>query len=198
MESVLATNILLILILIVLLLALIGIGWIAIYSVNLFWIKEQMNKANEDLHYIKRNAIAIKEDTSSLTLRLTNGYAGYMRDRLLIFKNLIFIIFLFLTSNAYAEDCYEYRGNIKNILWNCEPGDILDYRKYYDTEEYESVVDDHLINIMTSYCRFDHEIVTIRNENFRSISCVYKNDYYEEIKAAKEKENPFTKKIENE
>ena len=42
------------------------------------------------------------------------------------------------------------------------------------------------------------EIVTIRNEYFRSISCVYKNDYYEEIKAAKEKENPFTKKIENE
>ena len=102
-------------------------------------------------------------------------------------KNLIFIIFLFLTSNAFAEDCWEYRGDIKNILFNCEPGDILDYRKYYDTEAYDSVVDDHLIGIMTNYCRFDREIVTIRNEYFRSISCVYKNDHYEEIKLEYEK-----------
>ena len=102
-------------------------------------------------------------------------------------KYLIIFFLLVSASNSFAEDCWEYRGDIDNILWNCEPGDILDYRKYYDTEAYESAVDDHLINIMTSYCRFDREIVTIRNKYFRSISCVYKNDNYEEIKAEKEK-----------
>ena len=73
MGSLLATNILLILILIVLLLALIGIFFVVLYSANLMGINEKLNKTNEELEYIKRNAIGIREDVSSLQLNLNQN-----------------------------------------------------------------------------------------------------------------------------
>jgi flagellar basal body-associated protein FliL len=69
MGSLLATNILLILILIVLLLALIGIFFVVMYSANLIGISEKLNKANEELEYIKRITDNIKDNVDSLEQR---------------------------------------------------------------------------------------------------------------------------------
>ena len=107
-------------------------------------------------------------------------------------KLLLIALLLFVVSNGWAEDCYEYirttpqldtaRDSIKE---KCSTGDILNVRAYYDGNYYPPATDvksvfkiqsyDLMQNLIRDFCRFDREILNIKDfDNHIAFTCVFK------------------------
>jgi|TARA_B110000263_G_scaffold93563_1_gene81822 hypothetical protein len=108
-------------------------------------------------------------------------------------KKLILISALMFSFNGWTTDCYEYirtttqldtaRDNIKE---GCSTGDILNVRAYYDNNIYigkdadvksvfKSQSYDLMQNLITDFCRFDREILNIKDfDNHIAFTCMFK------------------------
>ena len=107
-------------------------------------------------------------------------------------KLLLISALLLVASNGWATDCYEYirttsqldtaRDNIKE---RCSTGDILNVRAYYDSNfvppetdgksVFKSQSYDLMQNLIADFCRFDREILNIKDfDNHIAFTCVLK------------------------